>query len=61
MTFGRSIITAAMAAAFTHLSADLGNWLTVAFVGWAAWQFTTDPLPAAMERGLEAFRRRYQR
>lgn len=61
MTFPRAIITAGMAAALTRLPADPGNWLTVAFVGWAAWQFTTDPLPAAMERGLEAFRRRYQR
>jgi hypothetical protein len=61
MTFIRALITAAMAAGFAHYAGDDGNQIVVAAIGYCAWQFTTDPLPAAVERGLEDFRERYQR
>ncbi len=61
MTLPRAIITVGMAAAFGHYAGDVGNHLVVAFVAWPAWSFTTDPLPGAIERGLDAYREKHQR
>lgn len=60
MTFSRLLIAAILMVAL----GDAGTWQN--FVGcivvaWIAWSFTTDPLPAAIDRGLEAFKNRYQR
>lgn len=61
MTFPRALIIAAMAAAFAHYAGDDGSQIIVAFVAWAVWSFTTDPLPDAIERGLDTYRRKHQR
>jgi hypothetical protein len=61
MTFIRAFITAAMAAGLAHYAGDDGNQIVVTAIGYCAWQFTTDPLPAAVERGLKDFRERHLR
>jgi hypothetical protein len=60
MTFIRTLIAAILIVAL----GDANNWhdfLGVIVVAWIAWSFTTDPLPAAINRGLEAFKERHQR
>jgi hypothetical protein len=61
MTFIRALITAGMAAGLAHYAGDDDLVAVVAAIGYCAWQFTTDPLPAAVERGLEDFRERHLR
>jgi hypothetical protein len=62
MTFPRALITAGMAAGFSHYAGDGGSQAVIAAIGWAAWAiFASDPLPAAIERGLDAYRRKHQR
>lgn len=60
MTFARTLIAAILIVAL----GDADNWhnfLSVIVVAGIAWSFTTDPLPAAIDRGLELFKDRYQR
>jgi hypothetical protein len=65
MTFARMLILAITTATLVHAfgapsdRAELVLWTLLA--SYVAWSFTTDPLPAAIDRGLEAFKNRYQR
>lgn len=60
MTMDRAFLTAALAAGLAH--SDSIDEAGVCVIVWGLlWLMTSDPLPAAIERGLEAFRRRYQR
>jgi len=60
MTFARMLITAILIVALGEAD-TWHNFVGVIVVAWIAWSFTTDPLPAAIDSGLEAFKNRYQR
>lgn len=60
MTFARALITAFMTAAFVR-SDDPANMAAAAALSAMAWFFlTSDPLPGAVDRGLQCFARRYR-
>ena len=67
MTFSRAAIIALMTAALVYIlmraDSDEGSTAIglVLFVAYGCWQLTSDPLPAAIERGLEDFVRRHRR
>lgn len=61
MTFPRAIIIALMASMLVKANGDTGGNFAAIAIGGLMWAFTTDPLPAAIERGLEEFRRKYRR
>jgi hypothetical protein len=60
MTFARLLIGAILVVALEHAD-TWHDFLGVIVFAWIAWSFTTDPLPAAIDRGIEAFKNRYQR
>lgn len=61
MTFPRAFVISMMANLLGRGDGGLLHYVAVPAVGAALWFFTTDPLPAAIDRGLEAFKQRYQR
>lgn len=61
MTFPRAFIVAVMAELLMRGDGGILHHLAVCAVGASLWWFNPDPLPAAIERELEAFRRKYQR
>ena len=60
MTFARMVIMAMLIVALGHAETwqDYAGYILLAF---AAWSTTDDPLPAAVDRGLEAFKKRHMR
>lgn len=60
MTFQRAVVIAVMT---DIMVTGQGTWASVAAVvlGGALWFFTDDPLPGAIERGLEDFARKHRR
>jgi hypothetical protein len=60
MTFIRAVITAWMTSQLIE-HADWMPKLAVLVVAAILWRASSDPLPAAIDRGLEIFRKRYQR
>jgi hypothetical protein len=61
MTFPRAFIIAMMANLLGRGDGSLLHYVVVLAVTAPLWYFTSDPLPAAIDRGLEAFKKRYQR
>ncbi|QBE91928.1 hypothetical protein DRN02_007800 [Sphingomonas paucimobilis] len=60
MTFTRALLIAFMAAEIAKTD-DLIQHLVVVLIAGALWfTLTSDPLPAAVERGLFAFAKRYR-
>lgn len=60
MSFARAVLIAFMAGEFAS-SSDPVEHLTAIAIAAAIWfGLTTDPLPAAVERGLQAFAKRYR-
>lgn len=60
MTFARMVIMAMLAAALSH-SDTWTDYAGYIFLAFAAWSCTEDPLPAAIDRRLEAFKKRHSR
>lgn len=60
MTFARMLIAAILIVALSHAD-TWHDFLGAIVLAWIAWSFTTDPLPAAINRGLEAFKERHRR
>ncbi|WP_047866992.1 hypothetical protein [Sphingomonas paucimobilis] len=60
MSFARALVIAFMTAAFVR-SPDWSERLAaIAFAAVIWFGVTTDPLPAAVERGLQTFAKRYR-
>lgn len=60
MSFARAVLIAFMAGEFASSSNPTERLIAVAIAA-AIWSgMTTDPLPAAIERGLHAFAKRYR-
>ncbi|WP_242115495.1 hypothetical protein [Sphingomonas lacusdianchii] len=60
MTFGRALITALLAGGLSH--AQTGDTvLQMVAVWFIAWQFTSDPLPDAIHKGLNDFAKEHRR
>lgn len=60
MTFGRSLITALLAGGLAH--AQTGEAACFVVLIWTgAWQFTDDPLPDAIRKGLNDFAKEHRR
>ena len=60
MSLPRTIIGACLAGGIAHAD-DLSTAAFCVLVAIFAWAWTSDPLPGAIERGLEDFARRYRR
>ena len=61
MTFTRAVITAWLTSQYVE-HPDWQSRLVVLIIAGVLWRLlTTDPLPAAIDRGLELFKERYQR
>ena len=61
MTFPRAFIIALMANLLSRGDGSLLHYVVVLVVTAPLWYFTTDPLPDAIDRGLQLFKDRYQR
>jgi len=61
MTFPRAFIVAMMANLLGRGDGSLLHYVVVLVVTAPLWHFTTDPLPAAINRGLQLFKDRFQR
>jgi len=61
MTFARMLIAAWMTAEFVRHEEGGARLAIVAAAAVVWWLATTDPLPAAITRGLEDFARKYGR
>lgn len=61
MNFGRGLIIALMAELLMRGDGGLAHHLAVAAVGAVLWWLNPDPLPDAIERGLDAYRKKHQR
>ncbi|MEN2746445.1 hypothetical protein [Sphingomonas sp. T9W2] len=60
MTFGRALVTALLAGGLAH--AQTGDAaLQMVAVWFLAWQFTSDPLPDAIRKGLNDFAKEHRR
>jgi hypothetical protein len=60
MTFTRALAIAFMAGEFAK-NDDWGPRAAAALIAAAVWLFlTSDPLPAAIDRGLQSFAKRYR-
>lgn len=60
MTFTRALLIAFMAGEFAKTD-DLMRHLVVVLIAAALWfTLTSDPLPAAIDRGLQSFAKRYR-
>lgn len=60
MTFARAVLIAFMAGEFASSSDPTEHLIAVAIAAAIWFGLTTDPLPAAVERGLIAFAKRYR-
>jgi len=60
MTFARMLIAVILVVRLGHTEIWHDFLGCIAAAG-AAWSCTTDPLPAAIDRGLEAFKKRHMR
>jgi len=61
MSFARVLIAAWLTAEFVRHEDGDARIAIIAIAALAWWLATADPLPAAIERGLEAFAQRYRR
>jgi hypothetical protein len=65
MTFARMLILAITTAVMVHVTADtegevIYHMLLTSFVAYVAWSFTSDPLPSAIESGLDAYAKKWR-
>ena len=60
MTFGRALLIALFAGALARAH-SMETSVILACLFWAGWQFTSDPLPGAIRKGLEEFAKDYRR
>lgn len=61
MNFRRAFIIGLMAGLLVRGDGGILHHLVVAALGGFLWWLTSDPLPAAIERGLDDYRRKHQR
>lgn len=61
MNFGRAFITAVMAELLMRGDGGMLHHFAVLAIGGVLWWLNPDPLPDAIERGLDAYRRKHQR
>jgi hypothetical protein len=64
MTFNRAIVIAMMANLFGHCDGRgmelIFEYVLVMLIGSILWHLTTDPLPGAIERGLDAYAKKWR-
>jgi hypothetical protein len=60
MTFGRALLIALFAGGLARASSG-ETGVVLACLFWMTWQFTSDPLPAAIRKGLNDFAKEHRR